>query len=146
MRFDLVDLVSEGLHEIEGVVDTLSCAAQRGGHGLLLVRHLMFHLTVEENLKVLENIEGLMRAGGVKYVVLSTYLRQNDNEKDYLLATGHKINLFRWPYCLTDPIHLVKDGDDDLYVGLWNLEGGATSLLRRSKDEAECISTKTPSS
>ena len=106
MRFDVVDVISDGLAGVEGVSETLSCAVHRGGSVLLFMRHLQFHLTIEENLSVLHHIEFISNNSAVKYVVLSTYLRGNENDEDYLLASGHKINLFQWPYCLHDPLQV----------------------------------------
>jgi hypothetical protein len=166
MKFDVVDLVSEGLEGVEGVIDTLQCARRKGGQSLLLVRHLMFHLTIEENLKALQKIERLSQGvGGVKYVLMSTHLKvsgegggrasknmiihttttltlappspllphpaskANENENEYLLYNGHKINLFEWPYCLKDAVDISKDGEEDLYIGLWDM--GKEGLRRR---------------
>ena len=114
------------------MVETLDCARKRGGQSLLLVRHLMFHLTIQENLKVLQRIERLSHGvAGIKYVMMSTYLRANENEEDFLLASGHKINLFEWPYCVKDVVHLNKDGDSDLGLGLWDIGKGG---LRKGRD------------
>jgi len=138
MRFDVVDVISDGLAGVEGVSETLSCALRQGGSALLFMRHLQFHLTIEENLSVLHHIEFISNNSAVKYVMLSTYLRGNENDEDYLLASGHKINLFKWPYCLHDPLQLVKDGDFDLYMGLWELKPGVSIRRKRNNVERAC--------
>ena len=86
---------------------------------LVLCRHLMFHLPPASNRAVL-NALGAADADGV---LMTTYLRSDENEKDYVLAMGHKVNLFREPYCLQGPKVMVKDGDDgDMYLAYW--QGG----------------------
>ena len=57
------------------------------------------------------------------YLNMSTYLRGNGNDDDsYLLATGHKINLFARPFCLGDPLIMGVDGAFDMYFGVWEVE------------------------
>ena len=57
--------------------------------------------------------------------MLSTYLRADDNTgRDYVLALGHHVNLFRAPYCVRDPLRLYGEtGQNDQFLGLWELDG-----------------------
>ena len=87
---------------------------------------------------MLKHIEASSSVNEIEYIMLSTYLRSNDNEDDYLLANGHKINLFEWPYCLEDPLHLVKDGEFDLFMGLWRLEPGKNIRRKRNNMARSC--------
>ncbi|GMH88890.1 hypothetical protein TrVE_jg4082 [Triparma verrucosa] len=138
MVFDVVDVISEGLLGMDGVGSVLECSRRANGSVLIFMRHLMFHLTMEENLGVLKHIEASSSVNEIEYIMLSTYLRSNDNEDDYLLANGHKINLFEWPYCLEDPLYLVKDGEFDLFMGLWRLEPGKNIRRKRNNMARSC--------
>ena len=92
---------------------------------------MMIHLTPENNLRVIRNIE----ASGARFAMLTTFLRaRKDNTKEYTLAKGHDINLLVYPYCLRDPLRLYLDHRDDMYMGVWELDGGS---LRRP--QSECI-------
>ena len=105
---------------------------------LILCRHLMFHLPSESNLKVLESLS-TSRASAL---LLTTYLRADDNEgRDFVLAMGHKVNLFREPYCVKDPTRMVRDDDFDLYLALWERGGGE---LRRPSivQKGMCMKSK----
>jgi len=53
--------------------------------------------------------------------MLTTYVRASENSKDFVLAMGHKVNLFREPYCIKDPETLFYDDQEDLYAGVWDL-------------------------
>ncbi len=120
--FGAADLIETPIEKIEGVEETMQCASDSSI--LLHVRHLMFHLTIQENTRVLDNIESFLKheSEGSKrrYAMLSTHLRSNDNLSEFQLHSGHKINLFSYPYCLGDPIHMIQDGDRDLFMGLWS--------------------------
>ncbi len=86
------------------------------GGDLVLCRHLMFHLPPAANLRVLEAME----ASPAEAIMLTTFLRADDNTaRDFVLAMGHKVNLFREPYCVSDPDSLVRDDDEDMYLGVW---------------------------
>ena len=120
MEFDVVDVVDKDLLGVDGVKKIMEV----DGEVLLIVRHLMFHLNSAENVKVLERIEALSHVKRL-HVMLSTYLISNENdEEEYYLATGHKINLFARPFCVEDPIEMVSDGVRDLWMGVWVVEGG----------------------
>ena len=93
---------------------------------LIICRHLMFHLPLHENLKVIEKLGG----SAADRLMLTTFLRADDNERDFVLAMGHEVNLFRSPYCIKDPSRLIFDEQEDLYTGIWELDG--TSLLGSS--------------
>ena len=119
-HFGLVDIVDVNLTEYAGVRRVL----EKSEGVFIIVRQLMQHLATWECIKVLENLVALKRQTPDKkiYVGLTTYLRQNgNNQQSYLLATGHKINLFRKPFCLPDPIELINDGAKDIYFGFWEL-------------------------
>lgn len=60
--------------------------------------------------------------------MLTTYLRADENYRDFVLAMGHHVNLFREPYCVKDPFKLVSDDDVDLYLGMWRIGGGEVVL------------------
>ena len=68
MDFQLLDIVEDDLS---------------GPFDLILVRHLMYHLTMEDNLRVLEKVGKPYREGQRHYVLLSTHLKGNENERDY---------------------------------------------------------------
>jgi len=87
---------------------------------LILCRHLMFHLPPAENLKIIEKFE----RSGAGVLMMTTYLRADENYRDFVLAMGHHVNLFRAPYCATDPFKLVSDDDLDLYLAMWRIGGG----------------------
>ena len=50
-------------------------------------------------------------------------MRADENERAFVLADGHAVNLFRAPYCLRDPLVLFPDNAPDVYVGVWSLPG-----------------------
>ena len=160
----VVDLVSDELISVPGVRAAVfgydgggdddsvgSTAGGRrsvggsGGSVLLHVRHLMFHLTPEENVSVLKNVQSFASSISVEapgrrvYVLLSTYLRGSDNEKEYMLKDGHSINLLNWPYCLSDPLYLVQDGVDDLFGGIWDVTGGRDFWFKRDDELRTCV-------
>ncbi|CAM9108906.1 unnamed protein product, partial [Discosporangium mesarthrocarpum] len=74
-EFIHLDLVEEGIPSHLGQFD------------LILVRDLMYHQTQEDNLVVIEHLEN----SGAKYVMLSTYLEADDNNRGdgFLLVNGH---------------------------------------------------------
>jgi hypothetical protein len=91
---------------------------------LIICRHLMFHLPSHHNQLILSKLA----SSDASYLMLTTYLRADDNERDFVFAMGHLVNLFRSPYCVKDPHVLLRDDDHDLYVGLWKLEAGENSI------------------
>ncbi|GMI42359.1 hypothetical protein TrCOL_g8862 [Triparma columacea] len=93
---------------------------------LIICRHLMFHLPMHDNLQIIEKLGG----SAANRLMLTTYLRADENERDFVLAMGHKVNLFRPPYCIKDPSRLVFDEQEDMYTGIWDLDG--TTLLGES--------------
>ena len=122
-NFGLVDIVASDLYSqnsaIRGIFD------RRDVNGVVVVvRQLMQHLSRVECLQVLLNFKELAsKTQTPVYVMLTTYLRGNGNEdEEYLLATGHKINLFKYPFCVKDPISMVYDGVPDMFLGLWKVE------------------------
>lgn len=108
VSFLTLDLVHDAVPEVE----------------LIFCRHMMMHLSPEDNLRAIANIQN----SSAKYLLATTYLRGSDNDKDYTLLLGHKINLFAPPYCFRDPLMLVKDDSErdshDMYMGLWELRHG----------------------
>jgi SAM-dependent methyltransferase len=84
---------------------------------LVFVRHLFWHLPMEDNLHLLQRLA----TSGAKYVMLSTRLRADRNNATFVPVMGHPTNLFRAPYCLSDPLMMWKDGDVDTYMGLWKI-------------------------
>lgn len=68
MKFIVMDLVEEDLP---------------GDFDLILVRHLMYHLTSQDNLGVLHKLARPRRDGKKHYVMLSTHLQANENDRDY---------------------------------------------------------------
>ena len=91
---------------------------------LVLCRHLLFHLPPRDGEAVLDHL----RASGARWLLTSTYLRADDlgTSDDFVLASGHKTNLLRPPYCARDPERLYRDAPDtdDQYLGLWDLAKG----------------------
>lgn len=98
-----------------------------GPGDIILCRHLMFHLPPSANLAVLSSL----RSSSADLVLMTTYLKADDNDREYVLAMGHHVNLFREPYCLKGPRTLVQDGnDEDMYLGMWG---------RGEMDAGECM-------
>ena len=109
-------------------LDLVEASALAVNIDLLFCRHMMIHLTVTDNLKVLENIEN----SGVRYFMATTFLTNSGNDPinvntdDFRLVLGNKINLMQSPYCLRPPIKLFFDGSNDdfnsfSYMGLWDI-------------------------
>jgi hypothetical protein len=101
---------------------------------MIFCRHLMFHLTQEENLKLLNLIE----KSNMKYFMATTALLLEKNPTNFNLLQGHKINLMKAPYCMTDPIRIYLDnegysGSHDCYMGLWEIH--SSRPLRRQSCE-----------
>ena len=106
---------------------------------LILCRDMMIHLSQQENLAVLRNIQH----SGAKYFMATTYINVGDkgnvNEKPFPVVFGHFINLLQPPYCLVSPLRLYRDGKDESslkvkdgkYLGLWAIEPGK-SLIQDS--------------
>ena len=61
-----------------------------------------------------------------KFLLMKTFLRADDNNREFALAQGNLVNLFRPPYCASDPVRLWRDDIFDSFVGLWvsGLVGG----------------------
>jgi len=98
---------------------------------LILVRHLMFHLPPRDNLRIIEKLQGT----GAGLVAMTTYLRADENHKEFIFAYGHEVNLFRDPYCMRDPSLLVKDYKFDMFLGVWDRRGGSLELV----DKGGCL-------
>jgi len=109
-------------------LDLVEASALDASIDLLFSRHMMIHLTVTDNLKVLENIEN----SGVRYFMATTFLTNsgddpiNVNTNDFRLVLGNEINLMQPPYCLRPPIKLFLDASHDdvnsfSYMGLWDI-------------------------
>lgn len=82
----------------------------------------MLHLPARHNLRVLRNIE----ASGARFLMASTFVEADENRDSeaFVPSVGHSINLSLPPYCLPEPIALVKDHShdrSDLRMGLWEL-------------------------
>ena len=105
------------------VLDLAAPGALTGGepHDLVVVRQMMFHASPADNLAILANID----RSGARLAMLSTHLRHSDNGDPHLLAQGHKINLFKAPYCLRDPIAMYRDGQPDLFLALFEVDASA---------------------
>jgi len=126
----------------QSVRETIECSQAGGVGGGLVVhaRHLMFHLSPDDNLKLLKNLFAMALEVAPSMdvtVMLSTHLLQNENSKSYQLASGHKINLFQYPYCLPTPDHLVHDGDSDLYMALYDYK--ALNKTRVDHSDRSCL-------
>ena len=92
----------------------------RGRRTLILCRHLLFHLPVQDGRAVLRHLHG----SGAAYLLTSTYVKADDFDSSYILANGHRTNLLRRPYCARDPDRLYLDAHADQYLGLWGLAEG----------------------
>ena len=74
----------------ESSVDQLRSLV-RGRRTLILCRHLLFHLPVQDGRAVLRHLH----ASGASYLLTSTYVRADDYDSSYILANGHRTNLLR---------------------------------------------------
>ena len=83
----------------------------------IFMRDLFYHMTTPDVLRVLRNVE---RSNATLFVA-KTSLRANNNLDDFVLAFGHQVNLFERPFCLRDPAYLVRDYNEDTYIGVWEL-------------------------
>lgn len=136
----VVDVVSENARALASprrsfiAVDVADAAAaipalraalgDRGPATLVLCRHLLFHLPPREGAGALATLA----ASGARWLLTSTYLRADDlaGTGAFVLASGHRTNLLRPPYCARDPERLYRDAPDtpDQYLGLWDLRKG----------------------
>ena len=105
--------------------DAVDRPLPHGRFDFIFCRHLMFHLTPQHSLRLMKRFE----QSGAKYLMMTTYLRADENEKDFVLAFGHRINLFRKPYCIRDPMRLYVDGEADMMLGLWQLSDDTGKVL-----------------
>jgi hypothetical protein len=100
---------------------------------LILIRHLMIHLRPDENLRILSKLSrlGEKRTGEKRsrYVMMTTHLRADENEDEFMFVYGHEINLFKRPYHIRDPLRLYRDGKEDMYIGLWDISDGMPPLI-----------------
>ena len=87
---------------------------------MILCRHLLFHLPVDDGRAVLRHLF----QSSASYLLTSTYVRADDYDSSYILANGHRTNLLRRPYCARDPSRLYLDAHADQYLGLWELGAG----------------------
>ena len=141
--FDNLDLRSQIFHEP---------TSKNAPVVLLNVRHLQFHLNVAENLSVLDRIAEFVSdiethwsktttaSGGNPpkvFVLLSTFLRSNNNLSTFPLASGHFINLLRYPYCMKDPALIIQDGVDDMFAAVF--EGGRVGRGGRDDEGKRCL-------
>ena len=106
-----------------------------GRFDVIFCRHLMFHLTPEHNLRLLKRFE----RSGAKYLMATTYLRADENDKDFVLAFGHKVNLFRPPYCMRDPLRIYADGEADMMLALWQIADDDGNVLPLTGWDKECM-------
>ena len=104
---------------LDAVSSNLPLARTGRPFDLVLNRHMTYHLPSEDTLAALRRFG----ASGAKYLLATTHLVADENERTFVLADGHAVNLFRAPYCLRDPLLLFPDGAPDVYLGLWALEG-----------------------
>lgn len=107
---------------------------------LILCRHLLFHLPHEDGRAVLENLVQL----GARWLLTSTYLRADDNRRHFVFADGHKINLFRPPFCAVDPIRLYRDAHPDQFLALFDLSVARPLLLGPPPPHSPETSTDCP--
>lgn len=107
---------------------------------LVLCRHLLFHLPHEDGRAVLENLVQL----GARWLLTSTYLRAEDNRRHFVFADGHKINLFRPPFCAVDPIRLYRDAHPDQFLALFDLDAARPLLLGPAPPHSLDSSTTCP--
>ena len=83
----------------------------------IFMRDLFYHMSTPDIIRVLRNVE---RSNATLFVA-KTSLRANHNFDDFVLAFGHQVNLFERPFCLRDPAYLVRDHNEDTYIGVWEL-------------------------
>ena len=103
----------------ESSVDQLRSLV-RGRRTLILCRHLLFHLPVQDGRAVLRHLF----QSDASYLLTSTYVKADDFDSSYILANGHRTNLLKRPYCARDPSRLYLDAHADQYLGLWDLVEG----------------------
>lgn len=102
---------------------------------LIICRHLMFHLPARDNIEIIRKLS----TSSASFLILTTYLRADENSKDFVLAMGHHVNLFRSPYCIVDPAKLILDNSEDLYLGMWELDAHRKTGILRDKNSDLCM-------
>ena len=132
IRFEFIDIVQMNGEEIYNII---------GDVDLLFNRHMMFHLSSHDNVKVLHNIEDYGRIvlknrkiqcnlynhynntniGKCNrkpfYFMSSTAIFKSINIKEYILLLGNiDINLMKTPYCMKFPLTFYRDGINDIYT------------------------------
>ncbi|CAM9776286.1 unnamed protein product, partial [Scytosiphon promiscuus] len=106
---------------------------------LVFVRDLMVHLPARHNLKVIQNIQ----SSGARFLMASTYVEADENEvsESFVPPVGHNINLSLPPYCLPEPIALIRDDSTDRTdrrMGLWDLHQDSPLAL-----SGDCLAMST---
>ena len=104
---------------LDAVADALPPASDGAPFDLVLNRHMAYHLPAADNVAALRRFAG----SGARFLLLTTHVRADENDRTFVLADGHAVNLFRRPYCLKAPLALFPDGAPDVYLGLWALGG-----------------------
>lgn len=116
-------------------VDILSDDLPIMGHtDLLLCRHLMLHIPVEQNMKLLRKL----LLSGAGWLLLSTQIRCSENYKEFTLFLGHKINLLKQPYCVRNPTELRLDNGNSTYLALWDIRNYNQDNMNDFFDFANC--------
>jgi len=111
------------------------------GIDLIFCRHMMIHLSTDENLSVIKNVQ----TSNARYFMATTYIdfgtvsatnKHSDNFEDFIQVMGRPINLMKPPYCLRSPLRFYRDEGflagqhtTSWYMGLWELRAD-TPLIR----------------
>ncbi|KAJ1445759.1 hypothetical protein M885DRAFT_548925 [Pelagophyceae sp. CCMP2097] len=118
-RFLQLDVVNKGAPAV-----LRAELAPFGPRSLINCRHLLFHLSPADASLALAH----MTAAGAGWLLTSTYVRADDlaalGRAGYILASGHRVNLLKPPFCARDPVRLYLDSGRDQYLGLWDLSQG----------------------
>lgn len=121
MRFAIVDVadVNATLPPVPGTTD--------GKFDLILCREMMQHLPFE----AVHNVLRVFSRSGAKYLLTTTFYNKNGQAWGWARLRPHeiagvregayKINLFRPPFCLPNPLLLFPDAWEDMYLALYSL-------------------------
>ena len=119
---------------------TFAAEVKQRNISLIFCRHMMRHLTTNNNLIAIRNIQH----SGAKYFMATTSLFQSINgstfdheqQSTYQLAMGRNVFLMEFPYCLVPPLYLFQESitksqpDSSSYMGLWEISGDENGFTR----------------
>ena len=106
-------------------MDAVEQVIESPAFDLILVRDVIGHLPLHNSVQLLRNVQSMRP----KFLLAKTFLRTDANQRSYRLAHGELVNLFKPPFCLSDPLRLFHDDFFDAYLGLWKVAGSAAALV-----------------